>query len=120
MFNDSLTNLPPGVSPKRTADGEEISNQARIPQKRMEVLEMCEIEREFQLICARLKLANKCQTSIPGSSTMLMGPALSSSETVSLLIASNLYEDALKIAGSYSPPLDFTPIVEGMYEIRTD
>ena len=81
---------------------------------------MSEIEREFQLICARLKLANKCQTAIPGSSTMLMGPALSPSETVSLLITSNLYEDALKIAGSYSPPLDLTPIVEGMYEIRTD
>ena len=42
-----------------------------------------------------------------------MGPALSPEETVSLLIASNLYEDAMKIAGSYSPSLDFTPIVEG-------
>ena len=54
------------------------------------------------------------------ATVMLMGPALSPSETVSLLITSNLYEDALKIAGSYSPPLDLTPIVEGMYEIRTD
>ena len=106
------------MSPKRTADGEEISTQPRIPQKRMEVLDMSEIEREFQLICARLKLANKCQTSIPGTSSMLMSPSLSPSETVSLLIASNLYEDAIKIAGSYNPPLDVTPIVEGNYNLQ--
>ena len=106
-------NLPPGMSPKRTIDGEELSTEMRIPPKRMEVLEMCEIEREFQLICARLKLANKCQTTLPGSSTMLMGPALSPKETVSLLISSNLYEDSVKIASSYDPSLDFKPIVEG-------
>jgi len=47
LFNNSTINLPPGVSPKRSADGDEI-NHIRIPQKRMEVLEMCEIEREFQ------------------------------------------------------------------------
>jgi hypothetical protein len=106
-------NLLPGMSPKRTVDGEEISTELRIPPKRMEVLEMCEIEREFQLICSRLKLANKCQTTLPGSSTMLMGPALSPRETVALLISSNLYEDAVKIASSYTPPLDFKPIIEG-------
>ena len=106
-------NLPAGMSPKRTAEGEELAAESRIPPKRMQVLEMNEIEREFKLVCARLKLANKCQANIPGSSTMLMGPALSPQETVSLLISSNLYEDALKIASSYTPPLDFRPIVEG-------
>ena len=101
------------MSPKRTVDGEELSTEFRIPPKRMEVLEMCEIEREFQLICARLKLANKCQSTLPGSSTMLMGPALSPNETVSLLVSSHLYEDAVKIASSYNPPLETKPIVEG-------
>ena len=110
----SSSHLPPGMSPKRSADGEELSIESRIPPKRMEVLEMSEIEREFQLLCARLKLANKHQTISHGSSTMLMGPAISPNETVSLLISSNLYEDAVKIASSYDPPLDFKPIVEGL------
>ena len=111
--SNTTNKLPPGMSPKRTVDGEELSTEFRIPPKRMEVLEMCEIEREFQLICARLKLANKCQSTLPGSSTMLMGPALSPNETVSLLVSSHLYEDAVKIASSYNPPLETKPILEG-------
>ena len=114
FLNTTPPNLPPGTSPKRTVDGEELSTELRFPPKRMEVLEMYEIEREFQLICARLKLTNKRQTSLPESATMLMGPAISPKETVSLLISSNLFEDAIKIASLYDPPLDFKPIVEGL------
>jgi nuclear pore complex protein Nup160 len=51
----SSSHLPPGMSPKRSADGEELSMESRIPPKRMEVLEMSEIEREFQPGTKQLK-----------------------------------------------------------------
>ena len=60
--------------------------------------------RLVQVICARLKLANKN----PDPVTSLTAPGLSASETVSLLIAGNLYEDAIRISKLFS--LDVRPI----------
>ncbi len=50
--------LPPGASPRRNADGEELERTAR-ERPKMEVLEMEDIEKEFELVCSRLKLARK-------------------------------------------------------------
>jgi hypothetical protein len=50
---------------------------------------MSEIQKEFQLVCARLKLANKTNE--------LTGPTLSPAETVALLVAANLFDDAVNL-----------------------
>lgn len=48
----------------------------------------------------------------PDPVTSLTAPGLSASETVSLLIAANLYEDAIRISKLFA--LDVRPIVEGL------
>jgi nuclear pore complex protein Nup160 len=65
---------------------------------------MSEIQKEFQLICARLKLANK--------SSDLTGPGLSPAETVALLVNANLFEDAVNLAKSFD--LEPRHILEGL------
>jgi len=107
-----------GVSPKRDHEGEEIEQQ--VTERKMEVLELCDIDRDFQIVCARLKLANK-QTATPalsglqaGAAALVGGGQSTPDETVSLLVAANLYEDAVKIATAFRPPLDCRPIVEGL------
>ncbi len=50
--------LPPGMSPKRSADGEELDRQSA-DRPKMEVLERADIEKEFELVSARLKLMAK-------------------------------------------------------------
>ena len=65
---------------------------------------MSEIQKEFQLVCARLKLANK--------SSDLTGPGLSPAETVALLVNANLFEDAVNLAKSFD--LDPRNILEGL------
>jgi hypothetical protein len=71
---------------------------------RLQVLEMAEIQKEFQLVCARLKLANR--------SNDLAGPGLSPAETVALLVNANLFEDAVNLAKSFD--LDPRNILEGL------
>ena len=71
---------------------------------RLQVLEMVEIQKEFQLVCARLKLANR--------SSDLAGPGLSPAETVALLVNANLFEDAVNLAKSFD--LDPRNILEGL------
>merc|ERR1719474_811989 len=85
-----------GVSPKRTHEGDEIEHQ-HLTERKMEVLELCDIDRDFQIVCARLKLANK-QTATPalsgleaGAAALVGGGQSTPDETVSLLVAANLY-----------------------------
>ena len=98
------SSLPPGRSPKRTMEGEELM-PTTAPRQKMEVLEMDEIEREFELVCARLKLSKLS----PGQ---LSGPGVSAQETLSLLVSANLFESAVHLSGLFS--LDPRPIVEGL------
>ena len=101
----SSVNSFDGASPKRSHDGSELpSSDENRSRPEMEVLEYKDIEKEFELVSARLQLIKR--GSLPS------GPGLSPSECVSLLIAANLYEDAVKIAQLYS--LDFRPILEGL------
>ena len=79
----------------------------------MEVLELKDIDRDFQVVCARLKLANKTK-SFPGGGHVVSGPAAPASETVAFLVGANLYEDAVRIASAFDPALDVRPIVEGL------
>lgn len=90
-------------SPKHTHDGMEI-NQQPSTKPRLEVLEMAEIQKDFQLVCARLKLANKCSD--------LTGPSMSPVETVALLVSANLFDDAVNLAKLFN--LDQRMILEGL------
>ena len=65
---------------------------------------MSEIQKEFQLVCARLKLAKK--------NSELTGPSLSPAETVALLVNSNLFDEAVSLAKSFD--LDPRNILEGL------
>ena len=71
---------------------------------RLQVLEISDIEKEFQLVCARLKLANKVDD--------LTGPTFSPTETVALLVSANLFADAVNLARCFD--LDPRNIVEGL------
>ena len=83
----------------------------------MEVLERAQIEREFELVSARLKLT-KQRGSRPSSSSQhaalsaVTGPGLSAGETVALLTAANLYEDAVHVGRVFG--LDPRPALEGL------
>ncbi len=54
-------------------------------------------------------ITNLCRS----SSSFVSGPGLSPSETLSLLIHANLYEDAVRIARLFN--LEPTPILEGCF-----
>lgn len=93
--------LPMGMSPKRNSDGEELrpgSESDFQPRKKpqMVVLEIQDIQREFELVSARLKLVNEKGADVGG--VAVTGPGLSAGETTALLVQANLYEDAINIA----------------------
>ncbi len=71
---------------------------------RLQVLELPDIQKEFQLVCARLKLANKIND--------MTGPSFSPAETIALLVNANLFDDAVNLAKSFD--LDPRGIVEGL------
>eukprot|EP00095_Tigriopus_kingsejongensis_P000570 snap_masked-scaffold372_size192401-processed-gene-0.15 protein:Tk00570 transcript:snap_masked-scaffold372_size192401-processed-gene-0.15-mRNA-1 annotation:"nuclear pore complex protein nup160-like protein" len=103
---------PPGVSPKRTHEGDEIYyTSASVFKPKIDVLEISDIEREFELVCARLKLVST-HSKDPITATLPTGPGLSAQETVALLVNANLYEDAIHIGQIFD--LDKSPIVKGL------
>ena len=83
-------------------------------QPRLDVLEIKDIEREFELIAARLKLANcsSAKRKRDQTSGVITSPTLTASDAVTLLVSANLFTEAVKIAKSYK--LDYRPIVEGL------
>lgn len=106
---DPQPNLPPGVSPKHSHGGE-IVTPSRI-KPRLDVLEIKDIEREFQLIAARLKLAN-AKKKKDQSCGAITGPTLSAQDAVTLLVSFNNFTEAVKVAKAYK--VDYRPIVEGL------
>ena len=78
------------------------------------MLEIKDIEKEFELIAARLKLANCSSAKRKRDSTagVISGPSLSASDAVTLLVSCNLFTEAVKISKAYG--LDYRPIVEGL------
>ena len=105
---DSIVDLPSGVSPKRTSEDEIIQTIEDLNRPKIKVLEMSEIEKEFELVCARIKLMKKNA----GNQVSISGPGLSSGETVALLAAANLFEDAIQISKIFG--LDYKSIVDGL------
>lgn len=110
---DRTTNqFHPATSPKHSHEGEEIQyTSSSLYDLKIDVLEITDIEREFELVCARLKLVSK-NAKDPITASLPTGPGLSAQETVSLLVNAHLYEDAIHISKIFD--LDKTPIVEGL------
>ena len=111
----SMANLPPGVSPKHSYDGEMIIPASLKP--KMDVLEAADIQKELQLVSARLKLANysskrSSKRSEHQGSGAISGPGLSANDALALLVSANLYTDGVNIAKAFK--LDYRPIVEGL------
>lgn len=116
------SSLPPGVSPKHSHDGHFKAVNATEVKPRMKVLEIKDIEKEFVLVSARLKLAStlchsknknsKNSNVDQGSSSVVTGPTLSSNDALALLVSANLFVDAVKIANVFK--IDVRPVVEGL------
>jgi len=101
-----------GKSPKRGLDGEEkeMTNSAS-----MEVMELKDIEKELILTQSRLKLCTFTSGNSDTPVTSLpLTPGLTPVETVSLLVASHLYMDAVNLCITFKLGRSMTSVVEGL------
>ncbi|XP_062566399.1 nuclear pore complex protein Nup160-like isoform X5 [Saccostrea cucullata] len=85
------------MSGKRNIEGDEKENQTP---KRMEVLELKDIEKEFMLVDARLQLLKHDTTNSVGS-----GPTPGADEMVGLLVNAGMYDRALTICQMFDMKL---------------
>ena len=92
-------------SPKRNSEG--VSVPSRSKKVQVELLELNDIEREYQLVHARLKLFKMH----PESSQSPGGP-MSPADTISMLTHGKLFTDAVRLSKLYKLPI--TPILEGL------
>ncbi|XP_038053213.1 nuclear pore complex protein Nup160-like isoform X2 [Patiria miniata] len=94
-----------GASPKRNYEGEVLQQPVK---RQVKVIELCDLRKEFQLVDARLKLANHDPESVHTS----MGPILSADETISFLVQAGLFDAACAVCKTFK--LDLTPVFEGL------
>ncbi|XP_064635378.1 nuclear pore complex protein Nup160-like isoform X2 [Lineus longissimus] len=93
-----------GRSPKRNSDGDEIVTAKK---SSMTVLELSDLEKEYLLIHARLKLLKKdCR---PSHTT---GPTPSADEMAALLTTAGLFDQAILVCLEFKLPL--TVVFEGL------
>lgn len=95
-----------GLSPKRSYDGEEL-NRSDAANRSVEVLEMKDIRREYDLIHARLLLLKK-----DPQPTNIAASIISAADTVSLLVSGGLYEQAIDLCQAYN--MNLHPVFEGL------
>ncbi|XP_076070000.1 nuclear pore complex protein Nup160 isoform X2 [Oratosquilla oratoria] len=98
---------------KRSSDGTLAPVGRKITQQ-VVVLEVGDIQREYELIHARLKL-RKTQTEqgkFTSKEGLLQGAPLNAEDTVSLLTHGRLYRDALHIAELFG--IQATPVIQGL------
>jgi len=98
-------------SPKRGVDGEEkeVTNIST-----MEVMELKDIEKELILTQARLKLCTFTNGNSDPVTSLPLTPGLTPLETVSLLVASHLYMDAVTLCITFKLSRSMTSVVEGL------
>ncbi|XP_069941097.1 nuclear pore complex protein Nup160-like isoform X2 [Cherax quadricarinatus] len=95
-----------GTSPKRSSDGVSVAPPLTRRQAQVKVLELTHIEREYELVHARLKMV-KTQPDIPSS-----GGPLSAADTISLLTHGRLFREAVRLARLFEHPV--TPVLKGL------
>ncbi|XP_074660540.1 nuclear pore complex protein Nup160-like [Tubulanus polymorphus] len=92
-------------SPKRSSDGEEFP--ARFLKRRLDVLELADIEKDYMLIQCRLELIQKDPN--PSYRT---GPTPSADEMTGLLVTAGLFDQAVKLCQKFDMKLDV--VFEGL------
>ncbi|XP_071795537.1 nuclear pore complex protein Nup160-like [Asterias amurensis] len=95
-----------GASPKRDYNGENLDPP--VVRRQVKVIELCDLKKEYQLIDARLKIANHDPDSVYTS----MGPILSPEETVSQLVQTGLFDTATAVCKTFK--LSLVPVFEGL------
>ena len=88
-------------TPKRGVDGEE--KEVTKPTS-MEVLELKDIEKELLLTQVRLKLCTFNQGNSDTATNLPLTPGPTPIETVSLLVSTNLYMDAVNLCTNFHLP----------------
>lgn len=78
-----------GSTPKRYLDGEEKQTAS---QQEMEIMELCDIEKEFMLVDARLRLIQK-----DTDPALTSGPTPGPDEMVGLLVKAGMYDRAITV-----------------------
>ncbi|MPC07926.1 Nuclear pore complex protein Nup160 [Portunus trituberculatus] len=95
-----------GVSPKRSSEGEPLAPPLPRCRPQVKVLELTHIQREYELVHARLLLL-KTLPDVP-----LSGGPLNSADTISLLTHAKLFREAVRLARLFEQPVD--PVLKGL------
>ncbi|XP_045147051.1 nuclear pore complex protein Nup160, partial [Echinops telfairi] len=93
----------PGASPKRNHDGECTATPTN---RRIEILELADLERECSLARIRLTLAQH------DSSAVAVAGSSSAEEMVALLVQAGLFDTAISLCQTFKLPL--SPVFEGL------
>ncbi|XP_064599845.1 nuclear pore complex protein Nup160-like [Liolophura sinensis] len=93
----------PDTSPKHTWDGEEKPNFSQ----KIELLELADIDKEYLLVNARLRLIQK-----DPDPSHVTGPTSGPVEMVGLLVNNGLYDQAVVVSKTFELPL--APVMEGL------
>lgn len=104
-ISDNAEHGAANSSPKRNSDGDEVQYAAST--QKIQVLELDDIRREYQLIHARLLLSGK-----DSSPTNITTTPLSASDTVTLLVNAGLFDVAVTLCKAFK--LSLTPVFEGI------
>lgn len=102
--NDSRT--VGGISPKRNSDGTSVAPPLTRRRPQVKVLELTHIEREYELVHARLKMV-KSQPDVSS-----LGGPLSAADTISLLTHGRLFREAVHLAKLFELPV--APVLKGL------
>lgn len=92
----------PGSSPKRSHDGETTMPSTR----RIEILELQDLEKEYVLARTRLTLAQQ------DPSTAAVAGSSAADEILALLVQAGLFDTAVSLCQTFQ--LDLTPVFEGL------
>ncbi|XP_077979037.1 nuclear pore complex protein Nup160-like [Glandiceps talaboti] len=95
----------PGMSPKRNYDGEMIEHSPMT--KHIEVLEIGDLQKEYMLASARLKLIQ-----YDPDAGFMAGPVMSAEETVSMLVKTGLFDTAISICNNFN--LAYSSVFEAL------
>ncbi|XP_070567013.1 nuclear pore complex protein Nup160-like [Ptychodera flava] len=95
----------PGMSPKRNHDGDIL--EATQFRKHVEVVTLMDLQKEYMLVSARLKLIQ-----VDPDAALITGPFLSAPETVSLLVQAGLFDTAISICSKFKLP--YTAVFESL------
>lgn len=109
QFSEDTSSFPSkgeGVSPKRSSEGDPVAPPMPRCRPQVKVLELTHIQREYELVHARLLLL-KALPDVP-----LSGGPLNPADTISLLTHAKLFREAVQLARLFEQSVE--PILKGL------